>query len=75
MVRAEDASKINRIYERFNLTTVTLADVKTEITRSKGKTEDIPEPERGSAEKTPEELFVEELMAQPRQICLCRIKQ
>lgn len=65
MVRAEDASKINRIFERFKLTTVDMADVKTEITRTKAKQDDIPEPERGSAEKSPEEQFVDQLMAKP----------
>ena len=31
MVRAEDASKINRIFERFNLATVDMGSVQTEI--------------------------------------------
>ena len=50
MVRAEDASKINRIFERFNLATVDMASVKTEIQKSrdaKSQTgEDIAPPER-----------------------------
>lgn len=50
MVRAEDASKINRIFERFNLATVDMASVKTEIQKSRdAKTqtgEDISPPER-----------------------------
>ena len=50
MVRAEDASKINRIFERFNLATVDMASVKTEIQKSRdAKTqtgEDIAPPER-----------------------------
>ena len=46
MVRAEDASKINRIFERFKLATVDMAAVKTEITKAKEKKNDIPEPER-----------------------------
>ena len=50
MVRAEDASKINRIFERFNLATVDMASVKTEIQKSrdaKAQTgEDIAPPER-----------------------------
>lgn len=65
MVRAEDASKINRIFERFKLATVDMAAVKTEITKAKEKKNDIPEPERASAEKSPEERFVDELMQKP----------
>lgn len=65
MVRAEDASKINRIFERFKLATVDMAAVKTEITKAKEKKSDIPEPERVSAEKSPEERFVDELMQKP----------
>lgn len=65
MVRAEDASKINRIFERFKLATVDMAAVKTEITKAKEKKTDIPKPERVSAEKSPEERFVDELMQKP----------
>ena len=50
MVRAEDASKINRIFERFNLATVDLGSVRTEIQKArevKEKTGDSqPAPER-----------------------------
>lgn len=35
MVRAEDASKINRIFERFNLATIDMASVKTEIEKTR----------------------------------------
>ena len=35
MVRAEDASKINRIFERFNLATVDMAEVRREIEQSR----------------------------------------
>ena len=35
MVRAEDASKVNRIFERFNFATVDLAEIKAEIERSR----------------------------------------
>ena len=35
MVRAEDASKINRIFERFNLATVDMASIENEIQQSK----------------------------------------
>ena len=49
MVRAEDASKINRIFERFGLATIDMASVRTEIERSRAaeKTDaEIPVPER-----------------------------
>ena len=35
MARADDASKINRIFERFNLATVDMASVKTEIEKTR----------------------------------------
>ena len=35
MVRAEDASKINRIFERFQLSTVDMASIREEIERSR----------------------------------------
>ena len=50
MVRAEDASKINRIFERFNLATVDMGSVRAEIQKAKEERaksgEDIPAPER-----------------------------
>ena len=48
MVRAEDASKINRIFERFQLATVDLGSVKSEIERSRA--------ERGGQENTDQEV-------------------
>lgn len=38
MVRAEDASKINRIVTRFKIATVDTASIKTEIENNKDKT-------------------------------------
>lgn len=53
MVRAEDAAKINRICERFQLATVDAASIKAEIERSRENTgQDAPE-----QEKSVEELF------------------
>ncbi len=44
MVRAEDASKINRIFERFNLAAVDMAKVRSEIERSRQEQQaDAPE--------------------------------
>ena len=78
MVRAEDASKINRIVERFKLATVDTASIKSEIEKSRtarqkgntphkeGPDEKAP-PEKGtSAEKSAND-FLHELMAKPDQ--------
>ena len=44
MVRAEDASKINRIFERFDLATVDMAEIRSEIEQSReARQEDTPE--------------------------------
>ena len=44
MARAEDASKINRIIERFGLATVDMAEIRSEIERSRAEQEnDAPE--------------------------------
>lgn len=44
MVRAEDASKINRIFERFQLATVDMAQLKQEIEKSMEKApEEVPQ--------------------------------
>lgn len=65
MVRAEDASKINRIFERFQLATVDLGSVKSEIERSRTEkaAEDIPAPERGAPEPDKDEQFLDALLA------------
>ena len=69
MVRAEDASKINRIFERFGLATVDMASVKTEIQKSRdGKTksgEEIPEPERSQSVDERLDQFLDAVVAQP----------
>ena len=63
MVRAEDASKINRIFERFKLATVDMGSVKSTIERQRSeKHGDIPAPERPAPEKSKEDLFIEELL-------------
>lgn len=46
MVKAEDASKINRIFERFELSVVDMGEIKNELKRAVEKGPDIPEPER-----------------------------
>ena len=73
MVRAEDASKINRIVERFKLATVDTASIKSEIQKSKAAKQAEKQPEeKAPAEKgTPAEKsaddFLDELMAKPEQ--------
>ena len=53
MVRAEDASKINRIFERFRLATVDMAQLRQEIERSAEKNrEDTPEEAASKEQET-----------------------
>jgi hypothetical protein len=68
MVRAEDASKINRIVERFKLATVDTASIKSEIAKSRAAKEAQKEPavKETPAEKSADE-FLDELMAKPGQ--------
>ncbi len=63
MVRAEDASKINRIFERFDLATVDMASIKNEIERS--RTEQDGETPAASEPMTEQEVdeFLDELLA------------
>lgn len=68
MVRAEDASKVNRIFERFGLATIDLASVKTEIEKAKLTTvkegEDIPVPNRNMTEKERVDKFIDAVVAE-----------
>lgn len=57
MVRAEDASKINRIFERFNLAAVDMAEVRSEIERSRQEQQsDAPEPPAAAEPMTEQEV-------------------
>ncbi len=65
MVRAEDASKVNRIFERFKLTTVDMASVRSEIeraveNRSEQQPQDAPTPARSK-----EDVFLDALLTNP----------
>ena len=61
MVRAEDASKINRIVERFKLATVDTASIKHEIEQSRAeKTAEPLVPEKGE-----EDRLLDDLMRKP----------
>ena len=57
MVRAEDASKINRIFERFNLATVDMAEVRQEIEQSReAQQNDAPEAPAAAEPMTEQEV-------------------
>lgn len=62
MVRAEDASKINRIFERFKFASVDEAEIKTQIEKkmkTDGKKEDL---QQDMPKKSREEKIVDELL-------------
>ena len=64
MVRAEDASKINRIFDRFGIATADIGSARTEIVMAKEeqKNADIPVPDRSTTEKDKEEAFLDALL-------------
>ncbi len=49
MVRADDASKVNRIFQRFGLATIDMASLKTEIQEKAKDGEEKPTPERSQS--------------------------
>ena len=59
-VRAEDASKINRIFDRFGIATADIGSARTEIVKAQEeqKNADIPVPDRNTTEKDKEEAFL-----------------
>ena len=74
MVRAEDASKINRIFERFHLTTVDMGSVKAQIEQARAdKTQEEKAPEKPDDDLPPKPMteqekkdeFVNKLLAEP----------
>lgn len=83
IARAEDASKISRIVERFNLASVDAASIVTEAEKSKGEkkktkeaktakdTKDVkdgqPEPEIGVQDKAEKDRLMDALMGKPIQ--------
>ena len=68
MVRAEDASKINRIVERFKLATVDTASIKHDIEKSRAEKESAPTPpEQAASQKDAEDLLLDELLGAPIQ--------
>lgn len=66
MVKEEDASRINRIVERFKLTTVDTARIETEVTKSI-EDKEAQKKEKGVQEKSKEEQLEEVLAKKPMQ--------
>ena len=68
MVRAEDASKINRIVERFKLATVDTASIKHDIERTRQEKPSAPAvPEQATPQKDAEDMILDELLGAPIQ--------
>ena len=67
IARAEDASKISRIVERFNLASVDTASIVTEAEKSKDAKDGQPEPDIGVQEKVEKDKLLDELMGKPVQ--------
>ena len=67
IARTEDASKINRIVERFNLASVDTASIVTEVEKAKDEKTDMPEPDIGVQEKAEKDKLLDALMGKPTQ--------
>ena len=67
IARAEDASKISRIVERFNLASMDTASIVTEAEKSKDAKDGQPEPDIGVQEKAEKDKLLDELMGKPVQ--------
>ena len=68
MVRAEDASKINRIVERFKLATVDAASIKHDIEQSRAASTAAPAaPEHTTPDKAAEDKLLDEMLGAPIQ--------
>ena len=67
IARAEDASKISRIVERFNLASVDTASIVTEAEKSKDAKDGQSEPDIGVQEKAEKDRLLDELMGKPVQ--------
>ena len=65
MVREEDSSKVNRIFERFNLGLNKKSSVRDSLDRSKKSQKEVPV--RSQPGKTPDDKFVEMLFNNPPQ--------
>lgn len=67
MVRAEDASKINRIVERFRLATVDTASIKRDIEQTKSEKTAPGAPEQEKPDKAEDDRLLDDLMGAPIQ--------
>lgn len=67
IARAEDASKISRIVERFNLASVDTASIVTEAEKSKDAKSSQPEPEITTPDKAEKDKLLDALMGAPVQ--------
>ena len=67
IARAEDASKISRISERFKLSSEANASIVTEAEKSKDAKDGQPEPDIGVQEKAEKDKLLDELMGKPVQ--------
>ena len=67
MVRQEDAPKVNRIIERFKLSAVDMAEIKTEVEKDKMDEMLQDAKDRGVEIKSDEEKLVDDIMSKPIQ--------
>lgn len=67
MVRAEDASKINRIVERFKLATVDTVSIKRDIEQSKADKTASSAPEQEKPDKAADDRLLDDLLGAPVQ--------
>ena len=67
IARAEDASKISRIAERFKLASETTASIVTETEKAKDEKTGQPEPDMGVQEKAEKDKLLDALMGKPMQ--------
>lgn len=67
IARAEDASKISRIVERFSLASVDTASIVSEAEKSKGDKTDMAQPEITTPDKAEKDKLLDALMGKPVQ--------
>ena len=67
MVRQQDAIRVNHIFDRFKLSAVNLADIRTEVEKDKMEEMLQDAKERGVEIKSNEEKIVDDIMSKPIQ--------
>ena len=67
MVRQQDAIRVNHIFDRFKLSAVDLAEIKTEVEKDKMEEMLQDAKERGVEIKSDEEKLVDDIMSKPIQ--------